>query len=55
MKKLNEYFEFYVKVPRIRVCKRQTIETLISDETLLLKHTHTLSKKTHMHTQGSAC
>ena len=36
MKELNGYFESRVEVPRIRVGKRQTIETLINDETLLL-------------------
>jgi len=33
--KLNEYFEMYVEVPRIKVGDRQTIETLISEEALL--------------------
>jgi CRISPR/Cas system-associated endonuclease Cas1 len=36
MKRLNQYFEREVEVPRIRVGKRQTIETLISEEALLL-------------------
>ena len=35
-KKLNDYFETFVEIPRIRVGKRQTIETLISEEALLL-------------------
>lgn len=36
MKRLNQYFESKVEVPRIRVGKRQTIETLINEEALLL-------------------
>jgi len=36
MKQLYRYFEFKVEVPRIRVGKRQTIETLINEEALLL-------------------
>ena len=36
MKRLYGYFEFKVEVPRIRVGKRQTIETLISEEALFL-------------------
>jgi CRISPR-associated protein Cas1 len=35
-KKLNNYFETTVEIPRIKVGKRQTIETLISEEALLL-------------------
>lgn len=35
MKKLNEFFESKVEIPRIRVDKQQTIETLISEEALL--------------------
>jgi CRISPR-associated protein Cas1 len=34
-KKLNDYFETYVDLPRIRVGERQTIETLINEEVLL--------------------
>ena len=33
--KLNDYFEVYVEIPRIKVGNRQTIETLISEEILL--------------------
>jgi len=33
--KLNDYFEILVEIPRIRVGKRQTIETLINDEAWL--------------------
>ena len=33
--KLNAYFEEYVKLPRIRVGQKQTIETLINEEALL--------------------
>jgi hypothetical protein len=33
--KLNDYFEMYVEVPRIKVGQRQTIETLINEETLV--------------------
>ena len=36
MKRLYRYFERKVDVPRIRVGKRQTIETLINEEALLL-------------------
>jgi len=35
MKKLTKYVESKVEVPRIRVRKRQTIETLINEEALL--------------------
>jgi hypothetical protein len=35
MKALNQYFEMMVEMPRIRVGKRQTIETLINEEALL--------------------
>ena len=35
-KKLNDYFETIVEIPRIRVGKRQEIETLIYEEALLL-------------------
>jgi len=34
--KLNKYFESKVEIPRIRAGKRQTIETLINEEALLL-------------------
>jgi len=36
MKQLYGFFESKVELPRIRVGKRQTIETLISEEALLL-------------------
>ena len=36
MKQLNTLFECEVEIPRIRIGKRQTIETLISEEALLL-------------------
>ena len=36
MKQLNTYFEVMVEVPRMRIGKRQTIETLINEEALLL-------------------
>lgn len=36
MKQLNAFFELVVEVPRIRLGGRQTIETLISEEALLL-------------------
>ncbi len=35
MDKLNDYFEFVVEIPRIKVGKRQTIETLINEEAFL--------------------
>lgn len=34
--KMNGYFEKTVEIPRIRVGERQTIETLINEEALLL-------------------
>ena len=34
-KRLNEFFESIIEVPRIRVGERQTIETLINEEALL--------------------
>ena len=36
MKKTNEFFESYLEIPRIRVGKKQTVETLINEEALLL-------------------
>jgi hypothetical protein len=36
MRQLDKYFQMEVEVPRIRIGKRQTIETLISEESLLL-------------------
>ena len=36
MKELHGFFETKVKIPRIRVGKTQTIETLINEEALLL-------------------
>jgi len=36
IKKLNAYFESKVEIPRIKVGKRQEIETLINEEALLL-------------------
>jgi hypothetical protein len=36
MKKLNGFFESNIEIPRMRVGKRQTFETLISEEALLL-------------------
>ena len=36
IKKLNVYFGSKVEIPRIRVGKRQEIETLINEEALLL-------------------
>ena len=36
MKQLSGFFESSVEVPRMRVGKRQTIETLINEEALLL-------------------
>ena len=34
-KKLNEFFESYIEIPRMRVGEKQTIGTLINEETLL--------------------
>ena len=36
IRKLNEFFERRVEIPRIRVGRGQTIETLINEEALLL-------------------
>jgi len=36
LKQLNQFFEGKVEVPRIRVGKKQTIETLINEEAFLL-------------------
>lgn len=36
LKRLNQYLEGMVYVPRIRIGKRQTIETIINEEALLL-------------------
>jgi hypothetical protein len=37
--RLNNYFECYLEIPRIRVGQKQTIETLINEEALLFsKH-----------------
>ena len=36
IKRLNDYFESKVEIPRIKVGKRQEIETLINEEALLL-------------------
>jgi len=36
MKQLNAFFEAIVKVPRIKIGGRQTIETLINEEASLL-------------------
>lgn len=39
MKRLSKYFEMEVEIPRIRIGKKQTFETLIKEEALLLaKH-----------------
>jgi hypothetical protein len=35
MKQLDKTFESYVEIPRIKVGKKQTVETLINEETLL--------------------
>jgi len=35
MKKFNDFFESYVEIPRMRVGKKQTIDTLINEEALL--------------------
>jgi hypothetical protein len=33
--KLNSYFETTAEIPRMKVGERQTVETLVSEETLL--------------------
>jgi hypothetical protein len=35
MKQLDKYFESYIEIPRMRIGKRQTIETLVNEEALL--------------------
>jgi hypothetical protein len=35
MKQIDKFFETMVEVPRMRVGKKQTIETLINEETFL--------------------
>jgi hypothetical protein len=35
MKQLNEFFKSFIDFPRMRLGKRQTVETLISEEALL--------------------
>ena len=34
-KKLNDYFETIIEIPRIKVGERQTLETLINEESML--------------------
>ena len=36
IRELNRFFESNIEIPRMRVGKRQTLETLISEEALLL-------------------
>jgi CRISPR/Cas system-associated endonuclease Cas1 len=36
MKELNEFFESYIEIPRMKVGKKQTVETLINEQSLLL-------------------
>jgi CRISPR/Cas system-associated endonuclease Cas1 len=36
MREFNRFFESHVEIPRMKVGKRQTLETLISEEALLL-------------------
>ena len=36
IKKLNAYFESKVEIPRIKYGRKQTLDTLISEEALLL-------------------
>ncbi len=36
MKQIDTFFESYINVPRMRVGRKQIIETLINEETLLL-------------------
>lgn len=39
MKKLNQYFDSSIEIPRIRFGKRKTLVTLINEEALLfVKH-----------------
>jgi len=46
MKKLDSLFKFTVDVPRIKVGKQQTIETLLNEEALLLAKFIRNQKKT---------
>jgi CRISPR-associated protein Cas1 len=36
MRQLNKFFESYINIPRMRVGKKQTFETLVNEEALLL-------------------
>jgi hypothetical protein len=36
MRQLDKFFESYIEIPRMQVGKKQTIETLINEEALLL-------------------
>ena len=36
MKELDKFFESFVRIPRIKVGKKQTIDTLINEEVLSL-------------------
>ena len=36
MEKLNQHFESMIEVPRMKVGRKQTVETLINEEALLL-------------------
>ncbi|MHA2426945.1 MAG: hypothetical protein ACXADB_02825 [Candidatus Hermodarchaeia archaeon] len=36
MKQLDKFFESYIEIPRMKVGKKQTVETLINEEALLL-------------------
>lgn len=48
MKQLNAFFESMVEVPRMRVGKRQTIETLINEEAWLFAKFLRNERKTWM-------
>jgi len=35
MRQLDKFFEAYIEIPRMRVGKKQTIETLINEDALI--------------------
>jgi len=46
MKRLNSFFESIVEIPRVKHGNRQTVETLINEEALLLtKYLRTENKR----------
>ena len=48
MNSLNEYFDSFAKISRLRVGERQTIETLINEEAMLFGNFLRNEKETWM-------